>query len=164
MKVELEVSLPGERLTDDEYNLIYGGDGQKGKAPRFCIDTLLVSNNKIMLARRIIEPFKGYWNLAGGALMFAESIEQALCRTLQGELGVELVASQEIGVIEHYPDGLCKHSISVAYVVKIRGEVCPKDQASELRFFSEIPDHTQPYHATFLKKNWQKIIDTASSL
>ncbi len=164
MKLELDVSRQGERLTNDEYDFIYGGNGKIGKVARICVDALIVSEGKILLAKRNIEPFKGYWALAGGAIKFGESIDQALARILKEELGVAPLIKELIGNIEHYPEGPYKHSISMAYLVKFDGELAAKDQADQLQFFSEIPEHTQPYQAQFLKENWAKIINAAALL
>jgi len=165
MKIELE-ALPPEpkrRLTNDEYNFIYG-DQQMGRVPRICVDALIVSDGKIMLAKRNIEPFKGYWALPGGAINFGETIDEALNRNLKKELGINPVAKRLIGNIEHYPDGPYKHSISMVYVVKFTGQLKAKDQADELQFFSEVPEHTQTFQGKFLQENWAAIIAAAASL
>lgn len=159
IKVSLNVlpPAPERRLTDDEYNFIYGNKDM-GRVPRVCVDALIVQKRKILLVKRNIEPFKGYWALAGGGILFGESADKALKRILRSELGVGAVSKKLIGNIEHYPDGPNKHSVSMAYLVEINSAPKPKEQADEIRFFSEIPENTQPYQAEFLKNNWRKIM------
>jgi ADP-ribose pyrophosphatase len=159
MKVELE-ALPPEpkrKLTDDEYHFIYG-DKEMGRVPRVGVDMILVKDGGVLLAMRDIEPFKGTWTLPGGGIKFGESIDEAVARILKGELGVGVVSKRLVGVIEHYPDGPTKHTITLAYVVEPNGEPQPKSQASELKFFTDVPENTQPFQKEFFKKHWEEII------
>lgn len=164
MKISLDVLPPAPKrhLTDDEYNFIYGNKDM-GRVPRVCVDALIVKKGRILLVKRNIEPFKGFWALAGGGILFGESADEALKRILRSELGVGAVSKKLIGNIEHYPDGPNKHSITMAYMVEIDGAPKPKEQADEIRFFSEIPENTQTFQAEFLRQNWKTIISLSDS-
>lgn len=164
IKVSLNVlpPAPKRRLTNDEYNFIYGNK-DVGRVPRVCVDAIIVKERKILLVKRNIEPFKGYWALAGGGILFGESADEALKRILRNELDVGAVSKKLIGNIEHYPDGPNKHSVSMAYLVEIDGAPKPKEQADEIRFFSKIPENTQTFQAEFLRQNWKTIISISDT-
>ena len=54
------------------------------------VGSIPVFQNKILLAKRGIEPRKGYWNLPCGFLELNESIETGALRELKEETGAEM--------------------------------------------------------------------------
>jgi NAD+ diphosphatase len=59
---------------------------------------LLVHNDKILLAKRNINPGKGLWAVVGGFVEKAEKLEQAIVRELNEELNLSI----EIKDLNHY--------------------------------------------------------------
>ena len=45
-----------------------------------CVGAIIIKNGKILLTRRIIKPFRGYWDLPGGFLKGGEHPEAGLIR------------------------------------------------------------------------------------
>lgn len=46
--------------------------------------------NKVLLVKRAINPYKGYWDLPGGFVEIGQTIESALKQEIKEELGVEI--------------------------------------------------------------------------
>lgn len=46
--------------------------------------------DKVLLVKRAINPYKGYWDLPGGFVELGQTIESALKREIKEELGVEI--------------------------------------------------------------------------
>lgn len=49
---------------------------------------ILNERQEILMGRRVQEPFRGHWDLPGGRMKMAESIQECLHRELEEELGV----------------------------------------------------------------------------
>jgi len=102
------------------------------------VTAMIIRNGKVLLGKRNIEPYKGYWDLPGGFLNDGEHPEKGLKREMKEELGVESEIKKFIGVfIDRFKDqddwynALCLH-----YLVKItKGEPKPLEEVSELRWF-----------------------------
>jgi 8-oxo-dGTP diphosphatase len=69
------------------------------------VGIIISRDNDFLLANRPIgKPYEGYWEFPGGKIEIGETTHQALVRELREELGIEVLESVEIGVIEHdYP-------------------------------------------------------------
>ena len=140
-------------LSDEDYKFVYD------RVPRYCVDLMVQdSEGALLLTRRDIPPFEGLWHLPGGGLRFGESIEEAIKRIAEKELGVEVEIIEIAGTINNFPDNnpgdQPRHSMSVVYKVKIpEGEATNASEASDIRFFKELPpeNEMQPYHGAFLQ-------------
>lgn len=145
-----------KRLTDEEYQFVFS------RAVRLCLDFIIVKNNKILLAKREIEPYKGFWSLPGGMVRHKESISEASQRIMKGELGLAVLSKKLIGYIE-FPDEINKdgvqiHSVSMAFLAMLEdGEIKGSDQAHEIDFFESLPEKVHPIHGEFLKAQWSEI-------
>jgi 8-oxo-dGTP diphosphatase len=132
---------------------------------RFCLDFVVARDHKILLSRRLIDPFKGFWHLPGGMVGKGEPIQEAAERILMSELGLKPVSIQLQGYIEYLDEkilgkGLSIHSVSMVFkTVLEKGTLKGSFQAEEMKFFSEIPNHTIPVVKTFLDKNWSALTE-----
>jgi len=148
---------PRKRLTDEEYQFVFS------RAVRLCLDFVIVKNGQLLLAKRDIEPCKGFWSLPGGMVRHQESINEASERIIKNELGLKIREKKLIGYIE-FPDeinkdGVAIHSISMAFLTTLEdGEVVGSDQAHEIEFFTALPEKVHPTQGEFLKEHWQEII------
>jgi colanic acid biosynthesis protein WcaH len=152
------------RLTDDEYCLAYS------LVPRACIDFIVCdSEGKILLTQRDIEPHKGKWHLPGGRLKKDESIDEAIVRITNAELGkLDISGKKLIDAMEFIPDGLLAngvpvHSISFVYQVDLYGgEIEGSFQASNCSFFKleNIPAREEmipQHHGMLLSLNADRL-------
>ncbi len=72
--------------------------------PRPTADVVLVSpDGKILIVERAHEPKKGLWNLPGGFVEPNESLEQAVIREVEEELGITQAAFSKPKYVASYP-------------------------------------------------------------
>ena len=130
---------------------------------RLCLDFIIVKDNKVLLSKREIEPYKGFWHLPGGMVKKGESIKQAAERIITSELSLKPLSMEMAGYIEYLdekiPDkGISTHSVSIAFKTVLEtGEIKGSFQAKEIKFFSDIPDGIIPEMKDFLNKNWDSL-------
>ncbi len=91
----------------------------------------------ILLARRAVEPRKGYWNLPGGFFEWGESAEAATRREVREETGLEIEIT---GYLTSYGAGHSQDPWrSVSYIFyyarPIGGVLSAGDDADDVRFF-----------------------------
>jgi len=53
-----------------------------------CASALIIRGREVLLVRRAITPYKGYWDLPGGFCRYGEHPEEAVRREVEEELGV----------------------------------------------------------------------------
>lgn len=76
---------------------------------------LLDSEGRYLLGQRPEgKPYAGYWEVPGGKIEKGETVFEALKRELQEELGIEILDSEELTVLEHdYPHAYVRLHVSV---------------------------------------------------
>ncbi len=135
-------------LTDEEFRSIYS------KVPRLTVEVVIKTDKGVLLTMRDIEPYKGYWHLPGGTVYFNENLSEAVRRVAKNELGVTVTSSKFINYIE-YPTHLqysFDSPIGMAFLVEFEGEIVLDRQASEAKWFNEIPTNLVLEQAEFLQK------------
>ena len=50
-----------------------------------CVDGVYVRDGKILLLKRAVEPFKGFWHVVGGHVDESESLKDAVKREFKEE-------------------------------------------------------------------------------
>ena len=106
------------------------------------IDLLVVTDERLLLAKRENEPAKGEWFAPGGRIQKGESLEAAVHRIAREELDVDIVIEEELGTYNHryetadVPDVGGKHYVAHGYVVRpISDTVSLDNQHSEAKYF-----------------------------
>lgn len=136
-------------LSKEEFDLIYS------KVPRLCVEVVLKTDKGIVLTKRSIEPFKNYWHLPGGTVLFGESLEDAVRGVAMEELGVEVEVIKMLGVLQ-FNKLIAKNyktcDFSLAYLVKIvGGTLRGSEQGEEIGEFTKTPEGIISEHSEFLK-------------
>jgi mutator protein MutT len=97
-------------------------------------------NNQVMLAKRGIEPFKGYWDIPGGFMEPHETAAENAHREAQEELGVKI----KTGLItSSYPATYPYKEIDIPVLIQfmvakiVEGEPKADDDVAEIKYFSE---------------------------
>ena len=109
----------------------------KFKNPVLTTDGLILEKNKILLVKRAIYPFSGYWGLPGGHVDYGERLEEALKREMKEELGIKVKIKKLIGVYSDPKRDPRYHTVSVVYYCqKNKGKIKLNYESSEFKFFS----------------------------
>lgn len=69
------------------------------------VAVILDDDDRVLLTRRSIEPFKGLWVMPGGKIDLGEPILDALKREVREEVGIEVEVQGLIDVFEHLTPG-----------------------------------------------------------
>ncbi len=121
------------------------------KACLLYVEGLYVLNEKILLLKRNVEPFKGYWHAVGGQVNLNESLTEALKREYVEETGLEIEVGKIIcGRIEETLDRT-KFIISLE-VTSAKGVLKFNDENSDGRWFGQIPLNTVYDYSKCLRK------------
>ncbi len=107
-----------------------------------CACALVIQDGRVLLVRRAIEPFYGYWDIPGGFLEAEEHPAVCVVRELEEETGLRIRLTALLGIyVDTYgnEDGYTLNIIYLAEVVG--GEPRPASDALELAWFAphELP-------------------------
>ena len=135
-------------LSEKEFRCIYA------KVPRLCVDLIVRDGKKVLLTKRKIDPYKGFWHLPGGTVYFGETLEQAVKRVAKGELNLDVEIKTLHGYVEfsdEYKGSWRGWPVSLDFEVTVLGgEIIGGDQAEEFKFFDQIPAKTVAPHIKFI--------------
>ncbi|MBC7110388.1 MAG: 8-oxo-dGTP diphosphatase [Archaeoglobi archaeon] len=105
------------------------------RCPLLAVDGVLIEEGRVLLVRRLKEPFKGMWALPGGFVEVGETVEDAVKREVREETGLEVEVEKLVGVYsdpERDPRG---HVVSVAFLLRrTGGELSAGDDAERVAF------------------------------
>lgn len=106
---------------------------------------LIVRDGRVLLGRRGIEPYKGWWDIPGGFLEPWEHPADGVVREIAEETSLVVRPTEVFDIYIDtygYGDGT-DYTLNVYYLVEIvSGEPRPGDDLVELRFFApeEVPE------------------------
>jgi len=110
---------------------------KKPKSPILTVDGILLEKGKVLLVKRSIPPFFGFWVLPGGHVDYGETVENAIKREMKEELGVPVKIKELFGVYSDPTRDPRYHTVSVVYLLeKTSGKIRLNREASEFRYFS----------------------------
>ena len=130
------------------------------KHPFLAVDGIIYENSKILLVKRKVYPFIGYWILPGGHVEYGETVERALKREMKEELGVSVRIKQIVGIYSNPKRDPRHHTVSISYFCqKTKGKITLNGEASEFRYFSlnHLPKKIGFDHRKIIK-DFQKLI------
>lgn len=132
-------------IADDDWQTIVAN------VPIVSVDLVVLAPDGVVLGRRVNEPARGEWFVPGGRLHKGESLEVAVHRLADEELGVDVEIRDRLGAYEHryetadVADAGGKHYVPVAFVVETAATVFDRDdQHGDLRTFE--PDELPALH------------------
>lgn len=136
---------------------------RKLKSPVLTVDGIILEKGKVLMVKRIIKPFRGYWELIGGHVEYRERVEEAIKREIKEELGISVKIKKLIGVYSNPKRDPRYHTVSVVYLLKkTKGKIRLSFEASEFKYFSleNLPkkigfDHRKIIN-DFKKSDWFK--------
>jgi len=133
---------------------------KKFKGPVLTTDGIILENGKILLLKRAIYPFQGYWELPGGHVEYGETVESAVKREMKEELGVSVSIKKLFGVYSNLKKDPRHHAVTVFYLLKKgKGKISISHEDSEFKYFSlnNLPKKIAFDHRKILKDLKKKI-------
>ncbi len=117
-----------------------------------CVDLIVLNpQSEFLLVKRAISPYKNKWCLPGGIIHFGEKLEAAVKRISNNELGINTKIIEEIGFFEKVYPG--RHDITHCFLVSTKNTNIKLDfQASDAKFFSQIPSQIGSFYIPMLQK------------
>jgi ADP-ribose pyrophosphatase YjhB (NUDIX family) len=98
----------------------------------------------VLLARRAVEPFLGYWDTPGGFVEPGESLEQCIRRELREEAAIEIEVGRLVGSFPDTYGPAGDATVNAFFECRlVSGEPAPDDDVAELRWFERdaLPGH-----------------------
>jgi ADP-ribose pyrophosphatase YjhB (NUDIX family) len=116
-----------------------------------CVDGVYVKDERILLLKRNIEPFKGCWHIIGGHVEENESLKEAMTREFMEETGLNVTVGGIIdGRIEETFDRI--KIIVVFEVTSAEGEIHLNSENEAYGWFDEIPCDSVYNYAKYLPR------------
>jgi len=104
---------------------------------KVCSSALVVAEEKLLLVRRAIEPFKGWWDIPGGFLEAGEHPEAGAIREVREETSLQVQLAGLVGVYMDTYGPEAEPTLNFCYVAAIiGGEAQAQSDALELRWFA----------------------------
>jgi mutator protein MutT len=86
--------------------------------PRVGCGAAILRNGQILLLKRRTAPEAGHWSLPGGKVDLFETVQAAVEREVQEELGIVIQASDLLCVMNHIDPGAGLHWVAPVYLVR----------------------------------------------
>ena len=118
------------------------------------VEGLLERDGKVLLARRAVEPRRGYWDIPGGFLEEGEEPLAGLRREFREETGLEITPVEWLGThLEPYDNYFV---LGLTWRVTADGEPRAADDVEQLGFFGpdELPAEMAFAHQDTLLAAW----------
>jgi len=103
--------------------------------PSVAVDGVLIKGDKILLIKRKNEPFKGRWALPGGFVEYGETVEEAVLREFEEEVGLKARIKKLLGVYSKPDRDPRGQVISIVFLLDAEGDAKAGDDAADARFF-----------------------------
>lgn len=103
------------------------------------------ARGRVLLGRRCIDPYNGWWDIPGGFLEPGEHPEDGARRELREETGLEIAIERLVGVyMDVYGEtGTGEHILNFYYLCRVAGGTPrPDDDVSHLEWFApeDLPE------------------------
>lgn len=131
------------------------------KAPRVAVN-LLISNiyGEILLTRRNISPFEGYWHFPGSFLLLNETIDECRKRVAENELNLKLneglkgITFSLLGAFDDLRGDPRGHVVDLIFGTTLPdiSQIKATTETSEVKFFKELPKKMGFNHKDTLHK------------
>ncbi len=123
------------------------------QVPRLTVEIIIKRTDGIYLTQRAIEPCKGLWHLPGGTVHFAETLQKAVKRIAERELGIEVTKSKLLGYIEypsHFLNGL-DSPVGIAFeILDYKGDFKTNEESKNSGWYRDLPDDMHDEQRNFL--------------
>jgi 8-oxo-dGTP diphosphatase len=103
-----------------------------------CVDGIYLKNGEILLLKRNVDPFKGFWHVVGGHVEENETLKEALQREFKEETNLDVEIGKILGSrIEKTSD---RTKIVIIFKVNsVKGEIKLNSENTEYGWFHDFP-------------------------
>jgi 8-oxo-dGTP diphosphatase len=124
-----------------------------------CASALIVRGREVLLVRRAVPPYKGYWDLPGGFCRYGEHPEEAVRREVEEELGVgiEIIRLFEIFVGRYGKEGA--FIMDCNYLSRLKSDkFTPASDIDSCQWFhfTALPRRIAFAQNTIILERWQE--------
>ncbi|MCP4539077.1 MAG: NUDIX domain-containing protein [Chloroflexi bacterium] len=124
-----------------------------------CAGALVTRDGCVLLVKRAIQPFLGYWDIPGGFLEEDELPKAGIIREIQEETGLEIQLTELFGFyMDRYGyDDTGDYCLNIYFMAEVvSGQAYPADDAAELAWFApnELPEKIAFKHAHVVLADW----------
>ncbi|MBV9125781.1 MAG: NUDIX domain-containing protein [Planctomycetes bacterium] len=103
--------------------------------PRPCVAILILDENRVLLARRAVEPAKGMWDIPGGFIEANESAEQAVVREAREETDLHVQVAAYLGSLPDVYGHRGVPTLNFCFLTEVvAGEVKAQSDVAELQW------------------------------
>lgn len=120
--------------------------------PIACVDAVVVHDGAFLLGKRANRPNKGKWMMPGGRILKGESLEKALKRKLNEELGIRNFSIERqvwAGYTIHKTSaqGPGSHTVNIVYLAKVPNKKISygDGQNTNFEWFTRVNKNWIPY-------------------
>lgn len=110
----------------------------KYKNPALTVDTIILEDNKVVLIKRLNNPYKDHWAIPGGFVEYGEKVEDAAVREAKEETGLDIELIKLVGVYSDPNRDPRGHTVTIAFLSKIVGGTLKSDSDAKDAKFIEI--------------------------
>lgn len=146
------MKLMPKRLSQEEFEKSFEN------VPRAAINLIVTEiNGRVLLTRRNIPPCEGSWHFPGSFVLKNETIDEALKRVVENELGMDLVEEVNFKLLGNFDDinGDSRgHVIDMVYGMQISdvSKIVATKENIEVGFFDKLPKNIGFNHRNTLEK------------
>ncbi|MCD7781386.1 MAG: NUDIX hydrolase [Methanosphaera sp.] len=109
----------------------------KYRNPALTVDTIIINDDKIVLIKRLNDPYKDYWALPGGFVEYGEKVEDAAIREAREETGLDVELDSLVGVYSDPNRDPRGHTVTVCYKAHITSGILKSDtDASDAKYIN----------------------------
>jgi 8-oxo-dGTP diphosphatase len=108
------------------------------KNPALTVDTIIIDDGKVVLIKRLNEPYKDHWAIPGGFVEYGEKVEDAAIREAKEETGLDIELIKLVGVYSDPNRDPRGHTVTVAFTSKITGGKLKSDSDAKDAKFIDI--------------------------
>lgn len=120
--------------------------------PMVVVEVVIKNPKGILLTKRDIEPYKGYWHLPGGFVRYREAPEKAVLRVAKKETGLRVKINKFLGVSNYKNMPKREHLIALYYLAKpTGGKIKGSKEGEEICYFKKLPNKMISHHKRSLK-------------
>jgi len=124
-----------------------------------CAGALVTHDGRVLLVKRGIQPFLGYWDIPGGFLEENEHPKAGAIREVREETGLEIQLTElfDFYMDRYSYDDTGAYCLNIYFVAEVvGGQAHPADDAAELAWFApdELPDEIAFKHARLVLADW----------